>query len=255
MKDELKEALGSYLLTLADDELILGHRNSEWCGHAPILEEDIAFANIALDEIGHAILWYELAADVAGEDRKTFPDRQVYFREPAGFRCVQLVELPRGDWAFTMLRQYLFDVLEMVRLEQLAHSAYRPLAEVTLKIRGEELYHLRHTRAWVRRLGLGTEESHHRMQTALDQLWPYVLQLFAPLTGEAALLEANYIPSQERLKMAWSSIVIPYLHEAGLKVPNKAKAVFFSREHHSEYLVPLLRELQQVARLDPTAKW
>src|SRR5215471_16608308 len=141
-------ALPTYLLALADDELLLGHRDSEWTGHAPILEEDIAFANLAQDEIGHAALWYGLLRNLDGSD----PDRLIFFREPGAFRNAQLVELPKGDWAFSMLRQYLFDAAESVRLPLLAVSTHRPLAEAAAKIRPEELYHLRHTQAWIQRL-------------------------------------------------------------------------------------------------------
>jgi ring-1,2-phenylacetyl-CoA epoxidase subunit PaaC len=109
MNPDLKAALAAQLLVMADDELVLGHRDSEWCGHAPILEEDIAFANIALDEIGHAVTWYGLLADLKGQDRETYPNRLVYHRDMLDFRCVQMVEQPKGDWAFSMLRQYLFD--------------------------------------------------------------------------------------------------------------------------------------------------
>src|SRR5512144_1177706 len=114
------------LLALADDELILGHRNSEWAGHAPILEEDIAFANLALDELGHAQLWYTLHSEITGAE----PDRTVFFREGPAYRCLPLVELPRGDWAFSMLRQYLFDAAEDVRLPALAASADTRVAEI-----------------------------------------------------------------------------------------------------------------------------
>jgi ring-1,2-phenylacetyl-CoA epoxidase subunit PaaC len=168
MNDDLKEILRRKLLAMADDELVLAHRNSEWTGHAPILEEDIAFSNIAQDELGHAGLFYNIIQALTEE----VPDQLVFFREAAEFRNVQMVELPKGDWAFSMVRQYLFDAFEMVRATQLVNSSYRPLADVAAKIRQEELYHYRHTSNWVHRLGLGTEESHGRMQTALDQLWP-----------------------------------------------------------------------------------
>ena len=126
---------------LADDELILGQRDSEWTGHAPILEEDIAFSNIAQDELGHATIWYGLLSELTGEE----PNELVFFRDFDDFRNVTLVELPNGDWAFSMLRQYLFDAFEMVRLSQLLESLYRPVAEAAAKIRMEELYHYRHT--------------------------------------------------------------------------------------------------------------
>ena len=173
-------ALADYLLALADDELILGHRNSEWTGHAPILEEDIAFANLAQDEIGHARLWYGLVNDLGGPE----PDRLVFFRSAAEYRNAPILELPKGDWAFSMLRQYLFDVGEAQRLPLLAGSPHRPLAEAAAKIRTEEIYHLRHTHAWIERLAQGTQESHRRVQAALDLLWPFAVQLFQPLPGE-----------------------------------------------------------------------
>ena len=154
MEQEAEGLLNCLLLAMADDELILGHRNSEWTGHAPILEEDIAFANIAIDEMGHARLWYELYGQRIG----SAVDDLVFFRDPPDFRNVRLVELPRGDWAFSMLRQYLFDAFELARAEALLQSSYRPLAEMAAKIRQEERYHYRHSESWVRRMGLGTAE-------------------------------------------------------------------------------------------------
>ncbi len=255
MKADLKDALASWLLALADDELILGHRDSEWCGHAPILEEDIAFANIALDELGHATIWYKLLAEVVGEDSNVYPDRLVYRREPADFRNTQFVELPKGDWALTIVRQYLFDAAENVRLEQLTQSQYQPLAAAAAKIRKEEVYHLRHTRAWVRRLGLGTDESHRRMQAALDHLWPYALRLFEPIPGESLLVEARYVPAAKSLRAAWESQVIPYLADSGLAVPEDARAAAAHRDQHTDHLTALLDELREVVRQHPDAKW
>lgn len=254
MKTDLKNALANKLLALADDELILGHRNSEWCGHAPILEEDIAFANIALDEIGHANLWYILLADVMGEPRDTYPDKLVFHREVSEYRCVQMVEFPKGDWAFTMLRQYLFDSAENLWLENLTQSEYPPIAEAAAKIRKEELYHLRHTRAWVRRLGLGTEESNRRMQAALDQLWACAFQLFAPLPDEALLVEAGYVPKPDESRDSWRTLVEPYLRDSGLTIPT-VPPLNASREQHMPHLVELLADMQSVARLYLDAHW
>jgi len=250
----LQSHLAYHLLALADDELILGHRQSEWCGHAPILEEDIAFANLALDELGHAILWYQLHAQLLGENPETYPDQLVYFREPFEFRCAQFVALPKGDWAFSMVRQYLFDALETVRLEQYAQSTFTPLAETAAKIRREEIYHLRHTAAWVKRLGLGTEESHRRMQNALDELWPYTGQLFDPVPGEDALVEAGWLLDSHTLHTAWQAHVIPFLEAANLIIPT-AKTRTLSRALPSQHVVRILADLQQVARLDPQANW
>jgi ring-1,2-phenylacetyl-CoA epoxidase subunit PaaC len=170
----LLAAVAEIALSMADDELILAHRDSEWTGHAPILEEDIAFSNIAQDELGHASLWYDLCSSISGED----PDRLVFFRSADDYRNVQLVELPIGDWALTIARQYLFDAYELVNLANLANSNHKPLADIAGKIRTEELYHYRHTSSWVRRLGLGTDESNRRTQLALEALWPFAGQLF-----------------------------------------------------------------------------
>jgi len=256
MNPDLKDALAAQLLAMADDELILGHRASEWCGHAPILEEDIAFANIALDEIGHGVVWYSLLADLKGEDREVYPNRLVYHRDLPDFRCAQLVELPKGDWAFSMLRQYLFDSYEKERLDWLVDSQFTPVAEAAAKMRAEEVYHLRHTRAWVRRLGLGTEESNRRMQAALDQLWPYALQLFAPQPdGQALLVDAGYFPEPAELRESWNLIIVPYLLDVRLQVPEVGVPQVNRRDEHSPDLRLLLQSLQEVARLYPDAGW
>ena len=251
---ELKNFLAETLLILGDDELILGHRDSEWCGHAPILEEDIAFANLALDEIGHAMVWYGLLAELRDEDPESYADQLVFQRDAADFRSAQFVELEKGDWAFSMIRQYLFDAAEMIRLKALAESNYQPLAEAAGKIYKEEIYHYRHTSAWVRRLGLGTEESQRRMQTALDSLWGYALGLFVPSDGETPLVVAGCIPSSEAVKSAWLEKVTAYLKDSGLTIPD-SQPVGDDRKKHHESFTALIEAMQRVARLDPTATW
>ena len=245
--------LADQLLALADDELILAHRNSEWCGHAPILEEDIAFANLALDEIGHAMLWYRLYAQLTGSDPESEPDRLVYFREAFEFRACQLVTLPRGDWAFSMLRQYLWDALEWVRLERFRRSSFTPLADAAAKIATEEIYHLRHTRAWIKRLGLGTTESAGRMQSALELLWPYTGQMLKLGTDRPELQKIG-IPAQDEIVAAWHEIVTQDLEDAGLKIPD-GQMLTLDRTLQSIHMIDILSELQQVARLDPSADW
>jgi ring-1,2-phenylacetyl-CoA epoxidase subunit PaaC len=238
-------ALAAQLLGMADDELVLGHRDSEWTGHAPILEEDIAFANLAQDELGHAIAWYGLVQALTGDE----PDNLVFFREPTAFRNVKLVELPNGDWAFSMLRQFLFDAAEAARLPLLAASAYAPLAAVAGKIRTEELYHYRHTRAWVKRLALGTDESHQRMQAALELAWPYTQQLISPLPDEPELADAGVIPPADAVHADWISDVIPFLESIGLIIPAVRDSTP-RREQHTEHLDGLLADMQSVARLE-----
>ncbi|HET8679607.1 MAG TPA: 1,2-phenylacetyl-CoA epoxidase subunit PaaC [bacterium] len=243
-------AVAARVLALADDELILAHRDSEWTGHAPILEEDIGLANIAQDELGHAGLWYGVYASLTGQD----PDRMVFFREANGWRCVQLVELPKGDWAFTMLRQYLFDAYEHVLLGRLAESLHEGVASAAAKIRREELYHFRHTSAWVKRLGLGTRESHNRTQDALDALWPYTAQLFATAGGDEDLAALGYAPPPAELADGWNALVRPHLEASSLGVPD-GPGLALPREQHTPYLAGLLIEMQRVARLDPEAVW
>lgn len=252
---ELESALQDQLIALADDELILGHRDSEWCGHAPILEEDIAFANLALDEIGHARVWYGLAAGICHEDEDLYPDQMVFRREARDYRCMQMVELPNGDWAFSMLRQFLFDAAEAVRLAGLLSSQNTPLAGAAAKIQKEELYHYRHTRDWVERLGLGTEESHRRMQSALDQLWPYTAQVWQPMPGEGVLVAAGYYPSSQDLKRDWQEKVMPVLKSSDLRVPETGSQSAPSRLEHTPYLEVLVEEIQSQVRLEPEAEW
>lgn len=231
------------ILSLADDSFLLGHRNSEWAGHAPILEEDIAFANLALDELGHAQLWYAYYQELTGAEM----DRVIFFRDPKQWRNTQLVELPKGDWAFSMTRQYLFDVYENVLLEKLADSTDACVREIAAKIRAEEIYHLRHTSNWVKRLGLGTEESHARMQNALDELWGCALQLFMPLEGESELIEQRIMPDLNVLRAEWESKTRAHLTAAGLQIPSLQKSFPNSREQHTQHLAQLLADLQSVA--------
>lgn len=245
----LEIPLINQLTAIADDHLILAHRNAEWTGHAPILEEDIALANIAQDELGHAALLYELLADL----NHTEPDQMAFFRDASQFRNTQLVELPKGDWAFTMLRQYLFDAFELAYLNLWQQTAYTPLAEIAGKMYKEELYHLRHTHIWVERLGLGTAESHQRMQKGLNELWKYAQQLFVPLPEEGKLVQVGFVPAQTTVYKSWQAIVVPHLQKCGLIIPEERLNV--GRDQHTEHLPALLADMQQVARADPTADW
>ncbi len=250
MKQEVKTALICKFTALADDELVLAHRNSEWTGHAPILEEDIALANIAQDELGHATLWYGLLEPLDGSDADTL----VYTRDVSEWRNVQLVELPKGDWAFTMLRQYLFDVYEQLYLKRLTESSYRPLVEVVQKMLREERFHVQHTHAWVKRLGLGTEESNTRMQKALEEFWHCAQQLFVPLEDEPILVEAGIFPNLEEVKEVWLAHMEQHLEAADLSIPDVGTPPT-SRNAHTNHLDQLLEDLQEVARLEPEGTW
>ena len=250
MRQEVETALINKLTALADDELILAHRNSEWTGHAPILEEDIALANIAQDELGHATLWYGLLAPLDGSDADTL----VYTRGLNDWRNVQFVELPKGDWAFTMLRQYLFDMYEQLYLKRLTESSYEPLAHVVQKMLREERFHVQHTHAWVKRLGLGTEESNTRMQRALDELWAYAQELFIPVSDEEVLITEDIFPDLQEVKKVWLEHVTQHLEASNLSLPD-GETPLTSREVHTQHLDQLLDELQEVARLEPEGTW
>ncbi len=253
MNAELTFALDQRLLALADDELILAHRDSEWTGHAPMIEEDIALANIAQDELGHATLWYDILCDLRKQPDEQ-ADQLVYFRDAADWRNAQLLELPIGDWAFTMLRQFLFDQFEWVLLPALAKSNHTAVAQAAAKVLREEIYHTRHSTAWVRRLGQGTAESHRRMQTALNVQWPLASQLFAPMLGDTALVAAGIWPDMAPLQQQWLAKVGEMLAECSLIAPATA-AARVSRASHTEHLATLLADMQSVARLDPQADW
>lgn len=249
-----RQALGQALIGWGDDELVLGHRDSEWTGHAPILEEDIAFANIALDEIGHAGIWYRLAAEMLEEDPEAFPDRLIYGRPAGEFRSIRLVELPRGDWAFTIVRQYLFDAAENLRWHAVASSRHPRLAQAAAKVAVEERYHLRHSSAWVTRLGRGTAESNRRMQSAVEGLWPFVGQLFQPTSSED-LERQRILPSFDPLSREWESTVRSFLASGGLRPPAAPPDPGSGRDDHTPDLGPLVDELQAVARLEKEAPW
>ena len=243
-------ALIRKLTALADDEIVLAQRGGEWTGHAPILEEDIALANIAQDELGHAGMYLELRRVLDGTD----PDRLAFFRGPDEYTSARLVELPRGDWAFTMLRQFLYDTYEALWQEAAARSTYAPLAEVAAKAVREEKFHLQHTALWVERLALGTGESERRTQAALDELWPYAAQLFQPVEGEEELTAAGLLPDLNDVHIHWQALVTRHLVEkCGLKLPT-AFPDPAGRSTHTEHLAPLLAEMQSVARAYPEAK-
>lgn len=259
---EVSAALAERLTALADDELVLGHRNAEWTGHAPLLEEDIAIANVAQDEIGHAVLWYGLLQDLTGQD----PDRLAFFRHADGFRTSVLVERPRGDWAFTMLRQFLFDSYEAELLARLTASSWAPLAETTAKIANEEIFHLRHSRTWFERLALGTEESRRRLEDACALALPELHGLLAAHPGEELLSEAGYAPPSEELASAlWQRLQgdfaaveldlsrwLPAGPVAAAGSPGLPGDV--ERKDVDEHLVELVSTMQSVARADPEAQ-
>lgn len=248
------DTLFQYLLRLGDDRLILGHRLSEWCGHAPILEEDIALANIALDCIGQASALLALAGEVEGRSRTA--DDLAYFREGIDFRNCLLVEQPRGDFAFTIARQFLFDVHAFHLYRELSESRFPELAAIANKSFKETCYHLRHSRQWMLRLGAGTLESHDRLQTAVNEVWRFTGELFRSDDLERTLSGAGLAPDRSQLEAPWREFVEGVFQESGIEAQASAHMVAGGRQgRHTEHLGHLLAEMQIVARSFPEAKW
>ena len=243
-----------YLLRLGDDRLVLGHRLSEWCGHAPILEEDIALANIALDLIGHANLLLTLAGATEGKGRDA--DALAYFREAVEYRNALLVELPKGDFAVTIVRQFFFSVFALHQWSALQGSAQADLAGIAAKALKETKYHVRHTADWMLKLGDGTPESHARAQRAVDDLWRYTGELFLADDVDRAVSEQRLGVDPSQLAESWRAHVLDVLERATLTVPESAWMQRGGREgRHTEHLGHLLAEMQIVARSFPGASW
>lgn len=233
---------------------MLGHRTSEWCGHGPILEEDIALSNIALDLLGEAQLFLDLAGRIEGAGRDA--DALAYWRDENAFRNLQLVELPRGDFAFTMARQFLFSAWSDGYLGALAQVPHEDLAGIAAKAVKENRYHLRHSAEWLVRLGDGTEESHHRAQAALDELWPWTVEFHYQDEIDRALQAERLAPDPDTLRPAYEALVSDVLGRATLTVPAvPMRMVGGRRGRHTEYLGHMLAEMQIVARSHPGAKW
>lgn len=247
-------ALVEWLLRTGDNCLILGHRVSEWCGHAPALEEDIALANTALDLIGQTQFWLGLAGEVEGQGRSA--DQIAFLRDAGAFRNVLLVERPNGDFGHTLMRQFLFDAWHLELLRALTGSADPRVAEIAAKAQKEVAYHLERSADLVIRLGDGTDESRRRMQKALDTLWPYTGELFLSDEADRAVAEAGIAPLPEALKPAWDTVVADVLAEATLTLPGGSyQHKGGKRGVHTEHLGFLLAEMQFLQRAYPGAVW
>ena len=247
-------ALFEFLLRMGDNALILGHRVSEWCGHAPALEEDIALSNTALDLIGQTQLWLALAGEVEGRGRSA--DDLAYLRDGLDFRNVLLVERPNGDFGKTLMRQFLFDAWHYLLLKALKGSSDRRIAEIAEKAFKEVAYHLDRSRDLVIRLGDGTAESHRRMQDALDDLWPYTGELFMGDASDAAVAADGVAPDPASLKASWDELVAEAFAEATLKTPADGyMQKGGKRGVHTEHLGFILSDLQFLQRAYPGGTW
>jgi ring-1,2-phenylacetyl-CoA epoxidase subunit PaaC len=246
--------LFAYSLRLADDALVLGHRLSEWCGHAPVLEEDLALGNIALDLIGQARSLYAYAGEVEGRGRDE--DALAYRRDAGEYRNILLVEQPNGDFAVTILRQLLYAGFAHPFFEALTTSKDATLAAIAAKSAKELAYHVRHAGEWTIRLGDGTQESHRRAQDALEELWPYTGEMFESDDVERALIDTGVTVDRAGIRPQWRRTLDPIFAEADLQLPSGEWMHSGGRAgRHSEHLGHILAELQFLQRAYPDARW
>ncbi len=248
------EAFLQFLLRMGDNTLILGHRVSEWCGHAPVLEEDIALANTALDLIGQTQMWLGLAGEIKGGKSA---DDLAFLRDAWDFRNVLLVEVPNGDFGRTLMRQFLFDAWHSIMLGRLMKSSDARVAAIAAKASKEVTYHLERSGDTVVGLGDGTEESRARMQQALDYLWPYVGEMFTGDDVDAQMVAAGIAPNPADLREEYDALVGRVLTEATLNIPESRFAHKGGRDGrmHTEHLGHLLTQMQWLQRAYPGAEW
>lgn len=243
-----------YLLRLGDSTLILAQRLSEWCGKGPVFEEDMALTNTALDLLGQARSWLTYAGEVEGKGRDE--DALAFLRDAYEFRNLLLVEQPNGDYAATIVRQFYFDAWYFLLLQQLTKSADGRIAEIAEKALTEVTYHLRRSGDLVARLGDGTEESHRRMQTAVDDLWIFTGEMFTPDAVDKLLAAQRITPDLATLREPWVKHVTDVFHAATLTLPSGTWMQKGGKTgYHTEHLGYLLAEMQFLQRAYPGAKW
>lgn len=249
-----EEAIRELLYKMADDQLILGHRNSEWTGFGPLLEEDIAFSSMAQDKIGHSYAIYQMLNDLGEQD----PDTIAFMRPANEFKNSIFVELPNGEYDFSLVRHFLFDMAEYHRFELLVDSGFTPLAQLAAKIKGELLYHVMHAKTWTIKLGNANATSITRLQRSLDEAFPFALGMFEPSPFEAILIENNFFSGERVLSDRWLRSVSSVINQTKLSLPSldAVTPVVGGRQGiHNDHLQPLLDEMSEVFRQDPSAEW
>jgi ring-1,2-phenylacetyl-CoA epoxidase subunit PaaC len=246
--------LKELLYKMADDQLILGHRNSEWTGFGPLLEEDIAFSSMAQDKVGHSLALYNILHQL-GESE---PDTVAFTRNANQFHNSIFTELPNQEYDFSLIRHFLYDTAEAFRFELLTQSSYEPLAQVARKVRGELRYHTLHAKTWIKQLGSATEESISRLQKSLEYAMPYALGMFEESPYEKEIMETGIFAGEKRLKELWITKVEETISQTSLHLPDwKIISPINGGRigEHSEHLQPLLDEMSEVFRIDPGAEW
>lgn len=247
-------ALKELLYKMADDQLILGHRNSEWTGFGPLLEEDIAFSSMAQDKIGHSLALLNLLHDLGEQD----PDTVAFTRNANQFHNSILTELPNQEYDFSLIRHFLYDTAEAIRFEMLSNSSYEPLAQVARKFRGELRYHTLHAKTWITQLGNATDESKSRLQKSLIEVLPFSLGIFEKSLYEAELIQLGIFEGEEELKKRWEVKIEETLSKTELKLPDLKILTPIEGGRigkHSPHLQPLLDEMSEVFRMEPGAEW
>ena len=247
-------ALKELLYKMADDQLILGHRNSEWTGFGPLLEEDIAFSSMAQDKIGQSYALYSMLHSLGEQN----PDTVAFSRNANQFHNCILTELPNGEYDFSLVRHFLYDQAELLRFELLTQSSYKPLAELAIKVKSELVYHTLHANTWIKQLGNATDESIQRLQQSMRVALPYALGIFESSPYENELIESKLFSGEKELMSRWQSSIEKVISQTQLTLPDWAtlNPILGGRTgNHSEHLQPLLDEMSEVIKIDPTADW
>lgn len=249
-----KQLLFEYCLQLGDNSLILAQRLGEWCGHGPILEVDIAMTNIALDLLGQTRSYFQYAAEVEGKGRDE--DKLAFMREEREYKNALLLEQPNEDFAYTIARQFFFDTFHLLFLEKMVDSADEQLAAIAAKSLKEVKYHFRFSGDWMRRLGDGTEESHQKIQQAVDDLWIFTGEFFKPTELEEKMAAAGIGVDVSSLKAGFDYHLQEVFEDAKLTIPDYEPTQYGGKEgRHSEYLGHLLTDLQYMQRTYPNMTW
>ncbi|MFN5169673.1 MAG: 1,2-phenylacetyl-CoA epoxidase subunit PaaC [Cyclobacteriaceae bacterium] len=246
--------LKELLYKMADDLLVFGHRNSEWTGFGPLLEEDIAFSSMAQDKIGQSLALYQLLHQLGEQE----PDIVAFTRNANQFHNCTLVELPNREYDFSLVRHFLFDTADALRWQMLMQSSYTPLAQLAAKVRGELRYHTLHANTWIKQLGSATDESIGRLQNSLNELMPYALGMFEPSAYEDQVVAEKIFAGEKALQIRWQEAIEKIIGQTQLTLPDaklQTPHVGGRRGQHTEYLQPLLDEMSEVFRTDPGAEW
>lgn len=247
-------ALKELLYKIADDLLILGHRNSEWTGFGPLLEEDIAFSSMAQDKVGQSHALYSILNSLGERD----PDTIAFTRNASQFHNSVLVELPNGEYDFSLIRHFLYDTAEVIRFEMLSNSSFQQIADLSKKIRAELRYHTLHANTWMKQLGTATEESISKLQKSLDYAMPFALGMFEESPYEKELIAGGIFGGERALKEKWMKKVEEIISQTNLTLPDwkLIQPVMGGRVgKHTVHLQPLLDEMSEVFRIDPSAEW